>query len=126
MKRHNARTKAMTATYQYLLVERDVEELLLDAFETENIADIDSYFVRVVKNAVAKKDEFAGYIDRVLENWTFDRLGYIEKAILLNGCSEFDLKEISAAVIIDEAVEMAKAYCDEDTYKLINRVLDVI
>ena len=44
MKRHNARTKAMTATYQYLLVERDVEELLLDAFETENIADIDSYF----------------------------------------------------------------------------------
>lgn len=56
----------------------------------------------------------------------FDRLGRIEQAILLNGCSEFDLKKTEAAVIIDESVQLAKKYCDADTYKLINSVLDVI
>ena len=45
---------------------------------------------------------------------------------LLNGCAEFDLKTIEAPVIIDESVEMAKKFCDEDTYKLINSVLDII
>ena len=42
------------------------------------------------------------------------------------GYAEFDLKEVEAAVIINESVELAKKYCDEDTYKLINRILDVI
>ena len=40
--------------------------------------------------------------------------------------AEFDLKEVEAAVIINESVELAKKFCDEDTYKLINRILDVI
>ena len=68
-----------------------------------------------------------GYINEVIKKgWSYDRLGAIEKAILINGCAEFDLKEVEAAVIINESVELAKKFCDEDTYKLINRILDVI
>jgi N utilization substance protein B len=62
----------------------------------------------------------------VLEGWSFDRLGCIEQAILLNGCAEFDLKQVEAAVIIDEYVRLAKKYCDSDSYRLINGVLDRI
>ena len=62
----------------------------------------------------------------MLENWHFDRLGLIEQALILCGCAEFDLKEVEASVIIDEYIELAKKYCDEDSYKLINGVLDRI
>ena len=36
------------------------------------------------------------------------------------------MKQTQAAVIIDEYVELAKKFCDEDAYRLINRVLDII
>lgn len=125
MKRSELREKSMITIYQNLLVNTDIDELIRDQFEMEP-EKLDPYFHDVINTAISHKDEYAGYIDRVLEGWTFERLGYIEKAILLLGCSEFAQKKVEAAVIIDECVELSKKYCDEDTYKLINRVLDVI
>ena len=125
MNRHELRERAMITVYQYLLVERDIDELMEDQFGMP-LEEIEPYFSDIVRNSISHLEEYAGYIGRVLEGWSFDRLGYIEKAILLNGCSEFALKQIAASIIIDESVEMAKKYCDEDTYKLINSVLDVI
>lgn len=126
MNRSELREKAMIAVYQYILVSRDTKELIEDAFET-SIDDIPAYFVNVVRTAIQNQETYKGYINQVIKKgWTYDRLGAIEKAILINGCAEFDLKEVEAAVIINESVELAKKYCDEDTYKLINRILDVI
>ena len=50
--------------------------------------------------------------------------GYVEQAILLAACAEFDLKITQAPIIINEAVELAKIYCDDTAFKLINGVLD--
>ena len=125
MNRHELREKAMITVYQYLLVERNIDELIEDTFEAPK-AEIDPYFIEVIEQSISNIDRYQAYIDKVLVNWKFDRLGKIEQAILLNGCSEFDLKKTEAAVIIDESVQLAKKYCDADTYKLINSVLDVI
>ena len=59
-----------------------------------------------------------------LEEWEFERLGCVEKAILLMAAAELDFETASKAVVIDEAVTLSKKYCDEETYKLINGVLD--
>lgn len=126
MNRHKERECAMMVTYQYLLVARDIDGLIEDAFK-KPVKEVDPYFVDVIHDAIDNMDKYHGYIDDVIKKgWTFERLGAIEKAILLNGCAEFDLKQTEAAVIIDESVDMAKKYCDSDTYKLINSVLDVI
>ena len=125
MDRHTLREKAMITVYQYLLVKRDIDELIENEYGISP-QEVDSYFTDIIRTSVANVERYSGYINQVLEGWTFDRLGYIEQAILLNGCAEFDLKQIEAPVIIDESIEMAKKYCDEDTYKLINSVLDII
>ncbi len=126
MNRHELREKAMITVYQYLLAERDVDELIENNFEAP-VAEIEPYFVEIVQTSVANQKRYAEYIDKVLvDGWHYDRLGLIEQSILLNGCAEFDLKKTEAAVIIDESVQLAKKYCDADTYKLINSVLDVI
>lgn len=122
MNRHELREQAMITMYQYLLFERDIDELIADNFQEEK----DIYFVSCIKNAIAKTDEYAGYINQVMKDWRFDRLGFVEQAILLLGCSEFAQKEVAAAIIIDEYVRLAKKYCDSDSYKLINSVLDII
>ncbi len=126
MTRSEQREKAMITVYQYLLMKRDIDELIENVYEVPS-AEIDQYFRNVITYSVNNEERYAGYIGQVLKTgWSYERLGCIEKAILLNGCSEFDLKQVQAAVIIDEAVELAKKYCDSDTYKLINSVLDVI
>ncbi len=124
MTRHSNREKAMFVTYQNQLFNRPVEDLIRDTFSEEEEAD--EYIMQVVHQAADNTERYHGYIDEVLEGWTFDRLGYIEQAILLNGCAEFDLKQESMQVIIDEYVRLAKTYCDGDSYKLINGVLDKI
>ena len=110
MNRHENREKAMITVYQNLIVPRDPDELIQDNFPEGALSE-DPYISDVIHTAIANTDRYHGYIDRVLEGWTFDRLGYLEQAILLCGCAEFDLKQIEAAVIIDEYVRLAKKYC---------------
>lgn len=122
MKRHIDREKAMICVYQNLLANRSPKESLEDIFLVKE-NQVDDFAKEIVYHSIANKARFEEYINEVLKGWTFKRLGYIEQAILLVACSEFDLKANPMAVIIDEAVIMAKKYCDDDAYKLINGVL---
>ena len=123
--RHIAREKAMICIYQLLLYPRSHKEVMENIF-LEDFDKIDEFAVTLVEPSMANKDRFAGYCNEVLDKLTFDRLGFVEQAILLVACSEFDLKLNAVTVVIDEAVTFAKKYCDDDTYKLINGVLDKI
>ena len=122
MKRHESREKGMITVYQYLLFRRDLDELIDDNFEDKE----DEYILQAVRTAALNEERYIGYLNRVLEGWTFDRLGVIEQAIMLMGCVEFDMKQLEMNVIIDEYVRLAKKYCEPDSYKLINGVLDRI
>ncbi|MCH4207877.1 MAG: transcription antitermination factor NusB [Solobacterium sp.] len=125
MNRRQNREKAMVCVYQYLIFPRDEKDLINDNFEQAEIQE-DSYMMDVIHQAIDNRERYAGYIDNVLDDWKFDRLGAVEQALLLLGCAEFDLKQIEMNVIIDEYVRLAKTYCDGDSYKLINGVLDKI
>ena len=63
-------------------------------------------------------------ISSYLKNWTFDRLSYIDQAILLESYSEIKSKINNKNIVIDEAIRIAKEYSNEDSYKYINGVLD--
>lgn len=123
MKRHEEREKAMIVVYQHLLTGCDLVESMEDIFKMSK-DEISDFAKLLINNSIANKDRYEEYINEVLEGWTFNRLGYIEQAILLIGCTEFDNKTAQMPVIIDEAVIMAKKYCDIEAYKLINGVLE--
>ena len=122
MNRHQLREKLMISIYQSQLLKKPLYETVEDNFETAS--DIEDYGKNLIKSVANEKERFIEYINAVLEDWTFDRLGYLEQSILLLACAEFDCKEISAQVIMDEAINLTKSYCDDNTYKLINGVLD--
>ncbi|MBP3892077.1 MAG: transcription antitermination factor NusB [Solobacterium sp.] len=123
MRRHENRKNGMILVYQYLIFPRSLDLLVEDNPDYEDILK-DDYMMEVIKTATKEKERYVSYLSQVLDDWKFDRLGYIEQAILLCGCAEFDLKKVEAPVIIDEYVRLAKEYCDTDSYKLINGVLD--
>ena len=129
--RHQLRESAMTCLYQYFLLNKDIKQIV---FENSESNAIDPFLYTVTIDAVANKDFYIvknnwdNYIKRINEtlsdDWEFDRLGCVEKAILLMAASELDFETAQKPIVIDEAVTLTKKYCDEDAYKLINGVLD--
>ena len=92
------------------------------------IADESAAFSRMliagtIENVV-KIDEI---IKAHLTNWDFDRVNKVTIAILrMSVYSLMFTKEIDASVVIDEAIDIAKNYGPDDSYKFVNAILDNI
>ena len=121
MNRHKTREKLMTIIYQHLLIKGDIDEIIAENYQNKTM---DEYSIKILEFIKTNTDNYIGYINSVLQDWKFDRLGYLEQSILLLACAEFDCKETYASVIIDEAINLSKEFCDDEAYKLINGVLD--
>jgi len=81
----------------------------------------------IVGGAIENLAEIDRHIKAQLEHWDFSRLNKVDQAILR--MSVFGLlyqKEIPASVTIDEAVDIAKEYGTDESYRFINGVLDGI
>lgn len=60
----------------------------------------------------------------LLENWRIDRLGACTKLVLRMSLWEMINTDTPANVIINEAIELAKAFSEKDAYKFVNGILD--
>lgn len=120
--RHELREIGMRSLYQSFLLNKDIKQCVYDNCGTN---EIDSFLYTITIDAMKYKDIYIEKINHSLtQDWEFKRLGYVEQAILILACCELDLDVSPRAIVIDEAVTLAKKYCDEETYKLINGVLD--
>lgn len=123
MNRHEQRIIAMQSVYQHLLLGKDIRKCVFDCMEGKN--EIDGYLYSLTIGTAENKDKYIEKITQLLRSdWTFDRLSILEQAILLVSFQEVLENETPKAVVINEAVTLAKKYCDDDSYKLLNGVID--
>ncbi len=123
MNRHDLRVKAMNSVYQHLLLGKDIRKCIFDNMDGAN--EIDGYLYSLTIGTIENKNNYIEKISKLLRSdWSFDRLSMIEQAILLISFQEILVNEAPKAVVINEAITLAKQYCDDSSYKLINGVLD--
>jgi len=120
--RHRARRSAMMLLYRTDLVGGEVDAAI-DGFEAEHGFAMPPYGALVVRGVFAREPELDAAIQERLEEWTIDRLGTVERAILRIAMFELVTGEVPGPVAIDEAVELAKRYTTPEAAKLINGVL---
>ena len=91
----------------------------------ERLTHFTSDIVRGVKNNLEEIDTL---IKRIVENWTLERIAFIDRNIIRVGIYEMLYKnEIPLKVSVDEAIEIAKRFGQkEDTPKFVNGVLGKI
>ena len=123
LNRHDSREKIVFALYQHLLLKKDINDCFFDNFG-EN--DLDDFIKQIQEDLNINKTNYIYEISEHLNKWSFDRLNLVEQAILLEATSEIKQSLNEKAVVIDEAIRLTKEYCDEDSYKYINGVLDNI
>ena len=80
--------------------------------------------VQVVTAIVNSRTELDDQIKPLLHNWRFERLGICTKIILRYALWELQQKTYPPAVIMNEAIELAKCFSEKDAYKFINGILD--
>ena len=61
-----------------------------------------------------------------LKDWDYDRIGKVEKAILRLGVYELTETETDKPIIINEALNITKELCADESPKFINGLLDKI
>ena len=99
---------------------------LLDLFESDlpaaAVADIET-LVEGVRTSLTKIDE---RIQASSQNWNVSRLSSVDRTILRLAVYEmiFSPHRLDAALVINEAIELAKKYSSEEAPRFVNGVLD--
>ena len=126
LNRSELRVKIMTILYQISIYEKNKIDYKLDDIFKE-VLEIDNEFVKeTVYGVITYKDEIDKIANENMNDWTIDRLGYTDQAILRMGIFELLYTQTPDIVAINEAVELAKQYSDEKVKNMINGVMDNI
>ncbi|MFT8320655.1 MAG: transcription antitermination factor NusB [Bacillus sp. (in: firmicutes)] len=122
MKRRTAREKALQALFQIDLSKTDKEEAIQHVLEGEKR---DAYLVKLVDGVMEHQQEIDVLIKKYLENWTIERIANVDRNLLRLAAFEllYNAEDVPANVVMDEAVEIAKLYGDDQSSKFINGVL---
>ena len=120
------REKAMIILYQIEIAKEqkmayDIEKMIKSNLE------VDNEFVKdLVYGVTTYKDELDTLANKYIEGWEIDRLDKTGGAILRIALYELKYTDTPEVVVINEAVELAKKYSDENVRKIINAVLDKV
>ena len=125
--RHHARMAVVSLLYAYDLGNQSIADYTDEILEDKKIRNKQKEFAldlfRGVMENLAAVDEA---IVKHLKDWDFERLGSVERATLRLGAYEIMKTELDSAVVINEAIEVSKAFGTEQSPKFINGVLDAI
>ncbi len=124
--RSELREKIMIILYQINVysinkIEYDVDDII------KEVNPIENEFVKdIVYGVVTKKEELDSIANKHLNKWTIDRLGNTDQSIIRMAIYELLYTETPGIVVINEAVELAKSFSDDDVKNMINGILDKI
>ena len=122
--RSELRNICMVILYQIDIYESRNVPFVIDEVIKENL-EIDNDFVKsIVYGVTTYKSSLDEIANKYIDGWTIDRIDKTGAAILRIGLYELKFTDTPEIVVINEAIELAKKYCDEAVRKIINAVLD--
>ena len=125
MTRRKIREEIFKLLFEYELINNDIEKRINDVITEENLKkDEEIDFLRsYVTEIIANESILIERIKDVLEGWTYERLGTIEKVLLKISFYEITIKKIGYEIAINEVLEISKKYSYNDTKDFLNGIL---
>lgn len=124
-KRHKARELVLQATYQWQLAGHDADELERQFKQVMDQDELDyEYFTMLLYLIINDYAQYDSLMQDHLER-TLDELDPIELCVLRLAICELKTQEkLPYKVAINEALELTKSFGAQDSFKLVNSVLD--
>jgi len=78
----------------------------------------------LAQGAIENRHDLDEQIKPYLKNWELERLGCCTRLILRLALWELLQPEVVSSIVINEAIELAKAFAEKDAYRFVNGILD--
>jgi len=127
LSRRDSRCLAFQIMYAWDRFDYDMPlENIVENFEKGFDIEIpmDSLAVQMVQGSTEQTKELDEIVKPLLQNWKIERIGCCTKLILRLALWELIQPESIPSVVINEAVELAKAFAEQDAHKFVNGILD--
>ena len=128
--RRRARIAAVQALYEADLTDHNLDQIITYRASEENLPpDGADFFSRIVRGVWEYRDQLDGMIERAAPYWPIYQMPPIDKAILRLAIWELRYNRTEPAppkAVINEAVELAKAYGGENSGRFVNGVLGTV
>ena len=117
----------MQMLFQWDMSQQDPAKLEAKFWRSAKAADKTREFANQLFEGAAKEiaalDEIIG---KHCENWRFERLAAIDRAILRLAIHEMSSADTPPKVVLNEAVELAKKFSSEQSGAFVNGVLEAV
>jgi transcription antitermination protein NusB len=131
--RHRARESALQILYQWEITGREVEQSA-NTFFTRQWPDTDApadelraFATRLAVDTVDRIADIDPLIAETAERWRPERMAVLDRLILrMAACEMLRDRGTPPAVVINEALELARTFSTEESVKFINGMLDTI
>ncbi|MFY9780243.1 MAG: transcription antitermination factor NusB [Candidatus Baltobacteraceae bacterium] len=124
MTRRFARELALQTLFSVEVGKHDPSEALGHVLDRPDVDDQRGFVKELVLGTLEHVDQSDALIAPLLEGWTLERLPTVDRLVLRMGVYELRHRpETPRAVVINEAVELAKKFSTEESGRFVNGVL---
>jgi N utilization substance protein B len=120
--RHQQRERALSLLYEAEL-KGEAPLRVVDALPLPP----DPFVLTLIEQVVASREEADRRIAAASVGWPLERMAVIDRIVLRMAVAELlDAEGPPVAVVIDEAVELVKAYSTDESGRFVNGILSTI
>ena len=125
MTRREIREEIFKLLFEKELTDNNVEKRIEETIKENKIKKEEhiEFLTSYVNDVIANEDILVKKIKEILDGWTYERLGTLEKVLLKISFYEITIKKIGYEIAINEAVELATEYSYDDTKEFLNGIL---
>ena len=125
MTRREIREEIFKLLFEKELTDNNVEKRIEETIRENKIKKEEhiEFLTSYVNDIIVNEDILVEKIKEILDGWTYERLGTLEKVLLKISFYEIIIKKVGYEIAINEAVELAKKYSYEDTKEFLNGIL---
>lgn len=127
--RRRSRQRALQILFLWDIRREPVDDVLDAYYETlysEEHPGRDPFVSELVHGTIAHLGDIDDRITRHTEHWRLERMPGVDRNILRLAVYEMTQAGTPAAVAIDEALELARKFSNEESVQFVNGVLDAV
>jgi N utilization substance protein B len=130
--RHRSRRRALQILFEWDMRKESIDRAISHYYETlyseesDTQPKPDKFMEELVRGTVTRSAEIDKMIEARAENWRLERMAFVDRNILRLAIYELLQQSVPAPVVIDEAVELARQFSNDESLAFINGILDAV
>lgn len=130
--RHRSRKRALQVLFEWDMRREPIERAIshyyegLYSEESEKQPKPDRFMEELARGTVENAQQIDKSIEAKSEHWRLERMPVVDRNILRLAIYELSQQAVPAPVIIDEALELARKFSNDESISFINGILDAV